>query len=135
HPDLLRDARDRNVFLHRIWLQTLGNERIVDFLKSEKEDLNNGDIPIFRTSPGSTDAINSMGQKISNVFLKEGYEIVKERIHNLSHKDLNNQIQIINMAMTASYSHKKIDVVHINPFKKKHSIISNKSTNIYIDIC
>src|SRR5262249_16412034 len=53
HPDVLRDALDRERLWDRLWATVPGNSRLAAAIPLERADLENGDIPLFTTFPAS----------------------------------------------------------------------------------
>src|SRR5262249_38292189 len=55
HPDVLRDALDRDRLWDRLWATVPGNARLAAVISFERADLEQGDIPLFTTKPSSRD--------------------------------------------------------------------------------
>jgi type 2 lantibiotic biosynthesis protein LanM len=95
HPDVLRDALDRDRIFDRLygWLER--NPRLAKVISAELEDLNLGDIPIFSTRPQSCDLWDSMGRRIPRYFMKSGMELVRQRMEHMSEADMQRQLWFI----------------------------------------
>jgi type 2 lantibiotic biosynthesis protein LanM len=102
HPDVLRDAADRDVLLG--WLRPAGERRLHPdpVLRAELEDLRNGDIPIFVTSPDSVDLKTSSGQCIPGYIREPAIGRVRRRMRDLSEAELERQVWIINATLSAA---------------------------------
>lgn len=127
HPDLLRNALDRDLFLHRLWLKCLSVPQLERLLVHEKNDLHCGDVPIFTTVPHKRHLWNSQGTKISDFFSKTAYDSVIEKIQSLGEKDLYEQLQVLHMVMLASNASHYADVENIDPFHFENSLSVKKS--------
>ncbi len=92
HPDLLRDALYRERHFDQLWgrarQQTI-LERVVPF---EKQDLENGDVPLFTTRPEARDVWSSGGHRIPGLCEVSGFELVKRRLKKMSQEDLKQQL-------------------------------------------
>lgn len=55
HPKYLRDGRDRDCLLEKLWTVIEGREDMIPLIDSERVQLLRGDIPVFHSKPGSTD--------------------------------------------------------------------------------
>lgn len=100
HPDLLRNALDRDRFFDRLWFETKYSPYLTKVIFAERDDLWRGDIPIFITRPNSRDLWTSSHQKISNFFDQTGMSLVKNRLQQLSDDDLQEQVWFIRASLT-----------------------------------
>lgn len=101
HPDLFRDALERERFLDRLWV---GTERRPDFIRvimAERADLEQGDIPVFTTRPGSRDLWTSRGERVAEFFEETGLSLVKSRFRHLGESDLTRQFWFINASLAS----------------------------------
>ncbi len=114
HPDLLRDALDRDVFLHRLWLKCLNQPILERLLVHEKDDLLRDDVPLFNSRPGCKHLWSSDGSVIPDVFRQTALQLVEQKIDQLGEKDLYNQLQVLHMVMLASSASHYADVEVIN---------------------
>jgi type 2 lantibiotic biosynthesis protein LanM len=105
HPDLLRDALDRERHFDRIWF---GMERshfgdlAQRLIPSEREDFWRSDIPCFRAEAGSRDALSSLGDVLPNLFLRSGLEMVFARLRQLGDGDLERQLVYVRGSLLAA---------------------------------
>lgn len=89
HPDYMRDSIYLEKLFERMWFYPYLDKRIV---KHEISDLLQRDVPYFTSFVDSCDLYNSNGIKIDHFFQKSGYEKVKEKIHNLSIQEIEDQV-------------------------------------------
>lgn len=99
HPDVLRDALDRERLLDHLWLEVQNRSRLSQVIPYEQRDLYNGDIPIFTTCPNSRHLWSSDKQQISNFFTLSGLELAHGRIKALSENDLEKQLWFIKASL------------------------------------
>ncbi|HBW49890.1 MAG TPA: type 2 lantipeptide synthetase LanM [Herpetosiphon sp.] len=98
HPDVLRDALDRDWLFDRLWFEVKYNQRLVELIPYEHRDLWQGDIPLFTTVVDSCDLWSSDGQRIADYLPRSGKTMVLERLHQLSSNDLANQVRLISFS-------------------------------------
>ena len=53
HPELLRDALDRERFFDRLWVEAAHRPYLARIIAAERRDLWRDDVPLFTTTPGS----------------------------------------------------------------------------------
>lgn len=121
HPDFLRDAIDREVFMSR--LEKANDDHITnrDVVKNELSDLLDGDIPYFLSAPSHTYLELTNQIRINNYFEKPALARVHDKIHSLSNTDLGEQLHVIRMSILASFNAKH----HID------SLVLSKETGSY----
>ncbi|MFO7537912.1 MAG: type 2 lanthipeptide synthetase LanM family protein, partial [Chloroflexota bacterium] len=107
HPDLLRDAVDRDQFYDRLWVNSSDSKHFYPVIPFEQDDLWQFDVPIFTTSPDSTDLWTSHGYQIKNFFCQTGLERVKQKLKKFNQADLTQQIWLIkaSLATLAQVTH------------------------------
>ncbi len=101
HPNVLRDALDRDRLLDRLWVGAEQRPHIAKIIPAEQADLQSGDIPVFKTTPATCDLFASDGSLISGFLDKPGLEMVNKRIQHLDDEDLEKQIWIIRASFAA----------------------------------
>ncbi|MEM6453784.1 MAG: type 2 lanthipeptide synthetase LanM family protein [Acidobacteriota bacterium] len=101
HPNLLRDALDRERFLDRLWLGTLTNETTARLIAHEKRDMACGDVPLFTTRPGSRDLFSASGVPIPDFLERRPMDAARARIEAMNDQDLAWQQRLIRGALTA----------------------------------
>jgi type 2 lantibiotic biosynthesis protein LanM len=95
HPDVLRDALDRDWLFDRLWIGVEDEPYLARLIAAEKIDLHNNDIPRFTTRPASHDLFSTHGTCITDFFPLSGMELVKEGVQHMSEEDLERQIWVI----------------------------------------
>lgn len=99
HPDILRNALDRDRFFDRLWLGSDERPYLAKVISAEIEDLQRGDIPIFTTHPNSCDIWTSSNKRIPNFLKKSGMALVRQRIEQLNNTDLERQLWFISASL------------------------------------
>jgi type 2 lantibiotic biosynthesis protein LanM len=102
HPDVLRDALDRDRLVDRLWVGIADNPYLVRLIPSERADILEGDIPLFTTRPGSHSLWTSGGTEVPDFFTESGMELVHERLRQLGPDDLARQRWIIRASLVTS---------------------------------
>ncbi len=115
HPDVLRNALDRDRLLDRLWLAVENLPYLARLIPTECEDLLAGDIPMFTTRPESTDLWTSSGRRIGNFLDKSGLASVRDRLQLLGAADLARQLWIIRASLTS------LAPIADEPEHKRHS--------------
>lgn len=105
HPDLLRDALERERFFDRLWLDAaqqpyLAKPYLAKVIAAERDDLWQGDIPIFTTRPNSCAIWSSSNQQVVDFYGESGMALVERRLQQLSNADLTQQLWFINASFT-----------------------------------
>lgn len=100
HPNLLRDALDREVLFSRLWKRATWRRALI---KSERLDLWDGAIPIFVRQPDRSDLSSSCNEIIS-AGLPVGIDGVIDRVHRMTESDLGRHIWTIRSAFSVSQS-------------------------------
>ena len=70
HPDVLRDALDRDLLFDRLWVGIEEQPVLARAIPAEHRDLRAGDIPAFLARPSSIDAWTSRGERLPGFFLE-----------------------------------------------------------------
>jgi type 2 lantibiotic biosynthesis protein LanM len=99
HPDVLRDALDRDRLLDRLWAEVPYRPYLQHVVRAECQALRVGDIPIFTTTPTSHDLWADDGNKVSDIFAETGMELVRRRLEHLSEDDLVKQLWFIRASL------------------------------------
>jgi type 2 lantibiotic biosynthesis protein LanM len=100
HPDVLRDALDRDRLLDRLWAAVDTAPAFAAVVGHEQRDLRNGDIPFFTTRTGSRDLWPSSGEPIRDFFPESGLDRVRRRIEKFSESDLRQQGWFVRASLT-----------------------------------
>jgi type 2 lantibiotic biosynthesis protein LanM len=99
HPDLLRDALDRDRFFDRLWVDTAQRPYLVPLTTAERRDLWRGDIPLFTTFPDSRAIFSSEGERLDAFFDRPSVELVRHRVERLGEADLAKQRWIVEASL------------------------------------
>lgn len=102
HPDVLRDALDRDVLLGWLWMEAENQPYLTAVLQAELEDLRHGDIPLFVTHPNCRHLWTSSGECIPDYFFESAMVRVRRRIRGLSEDEIERQVWIIKAALSAA---------------------------------
>jgi type 2 lantibiotic biosynthesis protein LanM len=100
HPDLLRDALDRDRYVDRIWVGVEHDPALIKVLGAERAAIQACDIPLFTTRPDSRDVWGNADERIVDFFDAPGLELVQQRLGELSDDDLARQISLIHSSLT-----------------------------------
>ena len=99
HPDVLRDALDRDQLFDRLWVAVEQCPFLAKVIPAEHQDLQNGDIPIFTSRPDSRDLWTSSRERIADFFDEPGIVRVRRRIQELSDRDCAQQLWFIRASL------------------------------------
>jgi type 2 lantibiotic biosynthesis protein LanM len=99
HPDVLRDALERERLLDRLWLRVVHTPRLATVIAAERDDLRQGDIPLFTTRSDCRDLFGSQGQRFPDFFDASGMEVVRRRVQQLGEADLARQTWFIRASL------------------------------------
>jgi type 2 lantibiotic biosynthesis protein LanM len=88
HPFLLREALERDRHFDHLWQGIVESPLVEKVVDMEREDLLQGDIPLFSTRLGSRDLLGS-GDRVWPDFLeRSGLDMVRARLADLDESDL-----------------------------------------------
>jgi type 2 lantibiotic biosynthesis protein LanM len=104
HPDVLRDALDRDRLFDRLWEEVRERARLAQLIPAEVEDLWRGDIPLFTTRPGSRDLWASVGRRFPDLLNESGLDRSRQRLEQLGEKDLKRQLWFLRGSLTTMAS-------------------------------
>ncbi len=91
HPDLLRNAIDRDQVLDRLWLGAAQQTHLTRLIPAELRDLR-GDIPVFTSRPNSRDLWTSAGERIPEFFEQPALALVREELNRLGQKGIKERV-------------------------------------------
>jgi type 2 lantibiotic biosynthesis protein LanM len=95
HPDVLRDALDRDRLFDRLWALAVLRPGLGKLIKVQIRDLSNNDIPIFTTKPGTRDLWSGSGERFPDYLEECPMASVRRRLLGLSEEDLSTQMWVI----------------------------------------
>ncbi len=100
HPDLLRDALEREHYFDYLWPEVPLRPYLARVIAAERFDLLRGDIPMFTTTPDSRTIFTSEGEALPDFFDQPSMELVKQRLSLLNEQDLTRQLWVIEAALS-----------------------------------
>jgi type 2 lantibiotic biosynthesis protein LanM len=101
HPDVLRDALDRDCLFDRLWVQISRSPHLARIIPPEQMSLQQGDIPRFRTCPGSRDVWTDAGGRLDDILDEAALDMVRRRVAALGEEDLARQVWLIRSSLAA----------------------------------
>ncbi len=101
HPNLLRNALDRDRLLDFLWIHVDASPALRKVISHERDDLLKGDVPVFTTRPDSRDLWSSSGARIADCFPASGLDLARACVRRLADEDLERQVWFIRSALTA----------------------------------
>jgi type 2 lantibiotic biosynthesis protein LanM len=101
HPDVLRNALDRDRHFDRLWLVLEHLPYLAQLIPAEQADLRKGDIPLFTTRPESKSLWTSSGEELPDFLDQSGFTSVQQRVQQLNETDLTRQLWIIRASLTS----------------------------------
>jgi len=115
HPDLVRDAMDRDRLFDRLWLAAEYHSGLAPTIIAERRALYNGDIPFFTTTARATDLWSSATDRIDPFFAASGLAAAARRLMQFSVQDLERQVWIIraSLATLAERPHQQHCPAHV----------------------
>lgn len=99
HPDLLRDALDRDRFFDHLWAEVAHRPYLARVTPAERQDLLQGDIPIFSTFPDSRAIFTSRKEPLADFLVTPSLDVVRQRIQQLGERDLARQTWIVEASL------------------------------------
>jgi class II lanthipeptide synthase len=99
HPDVLRDALDRDLLFDRLWVGVEDQPALARVVAFEHRDLRAGDIPAFEARPSSTDLWTSRGERVPGFFEETAMATVRRRIGALGEDDLRRQLTLLRLSL------------------------------------
>jgi type 2 lantibiotic biosynthesis protein LanM len=113
HPDVLRDALDRDLLFDRLWISVEDFPHLARVISAECEDLQIGDIPYFSTRPNSLHVWSSTNKCIANLFPDSTLSLVERRLRDLDDDDLSLQCWLIRASLaTTVVGHSRVKTGH-----------------------
>lgn len=122
HPDVLRDALERDRFFDKLWVEVPQLPYLELVIPAERKALWQGDIPKFTTRANSRHLWLSNDEYLPDFFPETGMELVQRRLQELNEEDLKQQLwftrtSLKTLAMVESeqkpsvYSLPKLDII------------------------
>jgi type 2 lantibiotic biosynthesis protein LanM len=99
HPDVLRNALDRDRLMDRLWVAVPYLPNLARVISAEREDLLKGDVPVFTTRPGSVDLWTSLEEQVADFFDEPSLTLAQRRLESLSEDDLAHQLWFVRASL------------------------------------
>jgi type 2 lantibiotic biosynthesis protein LanM len=99
HPDLLRDALDRDRFFDHLWVEATKRRGLLTAFPAERDDLLNGDVPALKGRPGSRALWGCDGAGIAYEFPEPAMATVERRLRQMGDGGLTQQLWIIRASL------------------------------------
>ncbi|HEV8580816.1 MAG TPA: type 2 lanthipeptide synthetase LanM family protein [Thermoanaerobaculia bacterium] len=99
HPDVLRDARDRDALFDRLSVGVEDQPALACVMEFERRDLWASDIPAFTARPSSTDLWTSRGEHFPGFFTEPAFETVRRRLREMGEEDLRRQLSLLRLSL------------------------------------
>jgi type 2 lantibiotic biosynthesis protein LanM len=104
HPDVLRDALERECLFDSLWAAVERRPQLAKVVGLERNDLLRGDVPKFTVRPGARDLWGSAGERVPDFFSESGLELARRRIERFGAADLAQQLWFIRASLTTLYT-------------------------------
>jgi type 2 lantibiotic biosynthesis protein LanM len=102
HPSVLRDGMECELLFARLWSQVAARPYLAPVVACEREQLWDGDIPVFTARAGSRDLTGGTGVRFNRFLTESGLDRVRRRIRRLGPEDLERQVWLIEGALSAT---------------------------------
>ena len=99
HPDVLRDALDRDQVFDRLWIGVEDQPVLARVVAVEHRELHAGDIPAFSALPSSLDLWTSQGERIPGFFRETALAAARRRLLGLDEDDLRRQLTLLRLSL------------------------------------
>ncbi|MFC9256752.1 type 2 lanthipeptide synthetase LanM family protein [Amycolatopsis thailandensis] len=102
HPDLLRDAADRDHAFDLLEEDSAGEDKLLRLVPHERADLWAGDVPMFTSNPGSTSLLDSRGDSVEGVVDRPSLDTVLAKVADMDPLDQRDQEWLISATLAIS---------------------------------
>jgi type 2 lantibiotic biosynthesis protein LanM len=99
HPDVLRDALDRDRLFDLLWVEVEDDQDLAQVIRIERDELWRGDIPLFITRPDSRDLWINESERIPDFFPESSLSVVQRSVKRLSAEDHSRQAWFIRASL------------------------------------
>lgn len=99
HPDVLRDALDRDQVFDRLWIGVADQPVLARVVAAEHRELQAGDIPAFSALPSSLDLWTSGEERIPGFFRETALAAARRRLLGLGEEDLRRQLTLLRLSL------------------------------------
>ncbi|MFC0542186.1 type 2 lanthipeptide synthetase LanM family protein [Kutzneria chonburiensis] len=114
HPDVLRDALDRDSVFDLLWTDSLDDPMRRRLVPHEIADLWAGDVPMFTCHAGSRDVFSATGVRLPNLLAESGLAAAESKIADMGEIDRHNQEWLIRASFATRpqpVSHRGVDML------------------------
>ena len=101
HPDVLRDAIDRDRLFDLLWAAVPGDPDLLGVIRSEQNELWNGDIPRFTARPGCRDLWLSQDTVLPDFFPEPSLASVQRNLDQMSDAGCERQTWFIDASLAS----------------------------------
>lgn len=102
HPDLLRDAADRDRAFDLLEEDSADEEKLLRLVPHERDDLWTGDVPMFTSNPGSTSLLDARGESVDGVVERPSLDTVLAKLADMDPLDQRDQEWLISATLAIS---------------------------------
>lgn len=99
HPDVLRDAVDRDYLLDQLWVPVAQCPYLSKVTAAEQQALQRGDVPLFTARPGSRDLWTCSGERLPDFLPEPGLASSMQRVRELGEAHLARQLWLIQASL------------------------------------
>lgn len=99
HPDLLRDALDRERHFDLLWVEVPGDPALARVIQLERTALLHGDMPQFSARPASRDLWINASECLPDFFAESSLSVVRRRLEQLGEEDYQRQAWVIRASL------------------------------------
>jgi len=114
HPDVARDALDRDLALDLLWTEAREDPLMRALVPHELADLWAGDVPLFTVRPGSRDVWTSTGVRLPDLLPITGLDAARRKVERMDEVDRHDQQWLIAASLAGRAGaavHRSSDVV------------------------
>ncbi|MBO4205976.1 type 2 lanthipeptide synthetase LanM family protein [Micromonospora echinofusca] len=105
HPEVLRDALDRDRLFDVLWAGSAGDPTRLRLVRYESTELWHGDVPVFTARPGSRDLWSGSGDRIVDALDRPPLDGVLAKIGRMGDVDRYDQEWIIRATLATRHRH------------------------------
>lgn len=102
HPDLLRDALERDRHFDFLWRQVARTPALAACIPAERRDLWRGDIPYFAARTDGWRLLDSDGVTVPGVRFEPGIERARRRLAEWDDRHLDGQLRLVRASLAAA---------------------------------
>ncbi|WPF89941.1 type 2 lanthipeptide synthetase LanM family protein [Cyanobacterium aponinum AL20118] len=135
HPSLLKSGIKRSIaldVLSRAFLGMKNPEKLLPILRTELREMEDLDIPCFTSNTSINGVYVGKGEMVADMFEKPSFESLMTRFENFSHKDLEQQVQMIRSAFYAQLvkQPQPISLISTDDYSQKQNLSLSDSTSL-----